>query len=340
MKLVWSIILLSVVTNGHAFWRAKNGPLIDVELAKHLASGKLLPINLQGRFYSEILQRIAITHNNRENVGRGGDFISSISGSFASLRSGWATNCLRNGSSYCAWSDFGSGLKYEVNQDAFVVASLRKGTALVVFDGISTGGAGEIATEIAVDTVRKKIVKSSLHETLVAVQKRLHDQLKIDQSLPKDYGVVAVGAYIEDNFAVVSHSGDGRLLQVRDDKIVFHTFDHNPTYRAVIERSITPEQYVDDNTDKSMVDKSLRAQDDWVIAENMVDLSIVHLQKDDRLVLASDALWNLFTNDEVVEMIAGKSEQEAVAFLRSKLAERVGNNKKRDDNATIIVYRH
>lgn len=340
MKLVWSILLLSVVTDGHAFWRAKNTPLIDVELAKHLVAGRLLPLNQQGSFYWEILRRIAITHNNRENIGRGGNFISSISGSFAPLRSGWATDCLVNGGSYCAWSDLGSGLKYQINQDAFVIATLRKGTALVVFDGISTGGAGEVATEIAVDTVRQKIVKSSLHEALVAVQGRLNEQLKVDQSLPKNYGVVAVGAYIEDNLAIVSHSGDGRLLQVRDDRIVFHTFDHNPTYRAVIERSITPEQYVREDTDKSVVDKSLRAQDNQMEAEGMVDLNFVHLQKNDLLILASDALWNLFTNDEVIEMIAGKNEQEAVALLRSKLAERVGNNKKRDDNATIIVYRH
>ena len=336
MKLVWSVVLLAVVTDVRAFWRAKNSP----ELTKQIVALKISPFKRHDTLYPEILQRIAIVHNNHETIGRGQTFISSISGSFAPFRSGWATDCLTTGASYCAWSDLGSGLKYEVNQDAFAVVNSRRGTALVVFDGISTGGAGELATEIAVDTVRKNFSNKSLHETLISVQQSLNQRLQSDKSLPKTYGVVTVGAYIENDLAIVSHSGDGRLLQVRDDKIVFHTFDHNPTYRAVIERSITPEQYVDDDTDKSIVDKSLRAEDDREIAENMVDINLVHLTKNDRLVLASDALWNLFTNNEVIEMIAGKNEQEAVAFLRSKLAERVGNNKNRDDNVTIIVYRH
>ena len=336
MKLVWSVVLLSVVTDARAFWRSKNSS----ELTKQLVARNISPLKRDDILYSEILRRIAIAHNNHETIGRGQFFISSISGSFAQFRSGWATDCLPTSASYCAWSDLGSGLKYEINQDAFVIVNKRRGPALVVFDGISTGGAGELATEIAVNTVREKFANNSLHETLIAVQQSLSQRLDADQSLPKNYGVVTVGAYIEDDLAIVSHSGDGRLLQVRDDKIVFHTFDHNPTYRAVIERSITPEQYVHDETDKSRVDKSLRAEDDQQIAENMVDLNFVHLKKNDLLVLASDALWNLFTNDEVIEMIAGKNEQEAVAFLRSKLAERVGDNKNRDDNVTIIIYRH
>lgn len=348
VKLVSVVVLLSavnvvVVTDSQAFWWAKSSQALNAnKLAKHPKVKNLLPTIDYRRdtLYSEILQTIARDHRNHESIARGQRFISSISGSFAPLRSGWARGCLANDASYCAWSDLGSGLKYEINQDAFAITSLRKGTALVVFDGISTGGVGELATEIAVNTVRNEFPNSSLHQTIVAVQKNLNEQLQLDKSLPKNYGVVAVGAYIEDNLAIVSHSGDGRLLQIRDDEIVFHTFDHNPTYRAVIERSITPQQYVQDTTDKSLVDKSLRARHDPKIADGMVDLNFVHLKKNDRLVLASDALWNLFTNDEVIEMIAGKNEQEAVAFLRSKLAERVGDNKKRDDNVTIIVYRH
>ena len=67
MKLVWSIILLSVAIDGRAFGRTS--PVID----------------RRGTLYSNILRKIAIVHDNHEKLGRGRSFISSISGSFASL---------------------------------------------------------------------------------------------------------------------------------------------------------------------------------------------------------------------------------------------------------------
>ncbi|MDE3269368.1 MAG: hypothetical protein OYH77_03685, partial [Pseudomonadota bacterium] len=77
---------------------------------------------------------------------------SSLTGDFYQSRSGYAEELCGN-SSWCAWSDAGAGYKLTSNQDGYVVRKTDSSLALAVFDGISTAAGGEIATEVAINTV-------------------------------------------------------------------------------------------------------------------------------------------------------------------------------------------
>lgn len=273
-----------------------------------------------------------------------GWFTSSHTGKFAARRAGQVYVASVSGFGFIgAWSDSGSGLKYgDLNQDAFAIHVSRKSTSLVVIDGIHTGGSGEIAAEVAVDSLRKALPRSSLRYVLVGIQPRLWARVDADNSISRNYGVTAVGVEIRDTRAIVSHSGDGRLLHLRKGEVLFQTKDHNPTYRKVLLGTISPEEYVQDHVDKSQIERALRIPqlDTSYGHGGVVDTVWRHLRSGDILVLASNAVWNLFTNTEIASFVAGKSIEDAVTYIRVQVAGRVGENKARDDNFTVIVYHH
>ena len=65
------------------------------------------------------------------------------------------------------------------------------------------------------------------------------------------------------------------------------------------------------------------------------------LRPEDRIVLASDGLWDVLTTDEVAKIVykAG-STQEAVIKLREEVRKLVHQDPSSDDNINIIVYEH
>ncbi len=268
-------------------------------------------------------------------------FTSSLSGAFAKNRSGLVHGKTHSTfGEFSAYSDLGSGLKYDVNQDGFVLFHTPDRAVLTVFDGISTGGNGEMATEVAINTLRNELPNSLLADALLKVRNSLHQHVLDNPSISPKYGVCAAGVEIRGNLATISHVGDVRLLHVRDGKIMFKTRDHNFTWDKVVHGYMTPDEYVQDGVDKSLVEKALRVPMTDDFGEATVDTTTRHLTSGDSLVIASDAVWNLFTSAEINKLMQGRSTEEAVAAIRKEVRQRVGSLKNRDDNFTVAVYHH
>ncbi len=268
-------------------------------------------------------------------------FTSSLSGAFARNRSGQVQGKTHSTfGKFSAYSDLGSGLKYNVNQDGYVLFHSPDRIVLTVFDGISTGGDGERATEVAIDTLRGELPKSSLADALLNVRENLREYVEANSGISTQYGVCAAGVEIIGNVATVAHVGDVRLLHMRDGELLFQTRDHNFTWHQVVHGYMTPEQYVQDSVDKSLVEKALRIPTAGDFGDETVDKSKRHLASGDTLIIASDAVWNLFTNAEITKLVQGRGTEAAVAAIRKEVKLRVGDIKNRDDNFTIAVYHH
>ena len=268
-------------------------------------------------------------------------FTSSLSGDFAASRSGEVHGMTRSTfGKFSALSDLGSGLKYEVNQDGYVLFQTSKRSVLAVFDGISTGGDAEIATAVAINTLRDALPNNNLVTAFEQVRHNLQAHARANPCVSKNYGVCAAGADIFGNTAIVSHVGDVRLLLVRNGEVYGKTHDHNPTWQQVMRGSMTPEQYVQDDVDKSLVSRALRIPRAGDVDESTVEVKFMHLDPGDTLIIASDAVWNLLTNAEVAQLTQDRTTEEAVAAIREAVRDRVGDHTQRDDNFTIIIYHH
>lgn len=268
-------------------------------------------------------------------------FTSSLSGAFAENRSGQVHGKTHSTfGEFSAYSDLGSGLKYTVNQDGYALFHAPDRAVLTVFDGISTGGSGERATEVAITTLRNELPQSSLAAALLDVRKGLSEYLQANSRISTKYGVCAAGVEIRGNTATVSHVGDVRLLHVRDGEVLFQTRDHNLTWDKVVHGEMTPEQYVQDSVSKNIIKKALQIPMQGDFGTATIDTSTHHLSRGDMLVIASDAVWNLFTSEAITQLIQGRSTQEAVLAIREAVKLRVGNLKNRDDNFTLAIYHH
>jgi len=61
------------------------------------------------------------------------------------------------------------------------------------------------------------------------------------------------------------------------------------------------------------------------------------LSEGDRIIAASDGLWDNFSSQEVYRLVKGKSSQEAMAILNKKVKRAMASGGKRD-NLNIIIY--
>jgi len=61
------------------------------------------------------------------------------------------------------------------------------------------------------------------------------------------------------------------------------------------------------------------------------------LSEGDRIIAASDGLWDNFPSQEVYRLVKGKSPQEAMAILNKKVKRAMASGGKRD-NLNIIIY--
>lgn len=304
-------------------------------------------LNHQRTKLLELLRGISIERGKEFELLNDRIITSSLTGDFYQSRSGYVAAICGN-SSWCAWSDVGAGHKLSINQDGYVVRETDSSLSLAVFDGISTAAGGEVATEVAINTVKHS--DESLHQALDSITAQLQQVAQHNTTVSFDFGIVAAGIEIfkgnqtnsRDSRAVVSHVGDVRLLHIRDGEIKFHTLDHNPVYDEVINGRISADEYVSAEVYKGKVSRSLRASE---LEDTSIERHEISLQSGDVLVLASDAVWNVLTNADVLALIStvfdeGLNSTDAVLKLREVVDEIVRYNNKLDDNFTVIVYQH
>ncbi len=268
-------------------------------------------------------------------------FTSSLNGNFARSRSGRVRGkTYSTFGEFMASSDLGSKIKYDVNQDGFFGYHTPDRLVLGIFDGSSTGGSGELATQVGIDTMRRHLPEHSLPQALNEVRDELYVYASIHPHVSRQYSAVAAGVEITGNTARIAHAGDVRVLHLRDDSLLFHTDDHNPAWREVMEGRLSAQKYLSPQVDKSGADRELRIPRGSDNGREMVETAQRQLKSGDTMVLASDGVWKVCTIAEIVALTRGRSTADAAEAIRRRVRLRVGGDEKVDDNVTVIVYRH
>lgn len=268
-------------------------------------------------------------------------FTSSLSGKFAKSRSGKVHGKTHSTfGKFSALSDLGSGIKYDVNQDGYLIFNDPKRLVLGVFDGSSTGGSGEIATQVGINTMRRYLPRKSLQDSLLSVRNELYLHASVDRSVSRQYSAVVAGVEIAGNTANIAHAGDVRVLHMRNRELLFHTNDHNRAWREVMEGRMTQEDYLSPKVDKSGADRDLRIPRGGDAGKEIVEATQRQLVSGDMVVIASDGVWKSLTIDEVAALTHGRSPKEAAAAIRKEVKSRVKLVPEVDDNITVVVYRH
>lgn len=129
------------------------------------------------------------------------------------------------------------GLLREVNQDSFFYAfNENKDFIALVCDGIGGGKAGDVASNIAVETFKKlfkekpviteeKDIRNWILKSVMAANDAIYED-SITSRKKQGMGTTLVGVLISEGFTHVFHLGDSRLYALYSDFVCL-TEDHN-----------------------------------------------------------------------------------------------------------------
>jgi protein phosphatase len=223
------------------------------------------------------------------------------------------------------------GRARQVNQDTPLVADQFQLWA--VADGMGGHAGGEIASELAVNTLRDvygERGERSLDALLdaVASANSAVNGTAIDDPGLRGMGttLVAIARTEEDELAYIS-VGDSRIYLLRDGDLSRLTVDHSLVEELVREGSITPEE-ARSHPKRNVVTRAIGI-DTFV----QVDSATIIPYTGDRFLLCSDGLFNEVEHDRIASVLRRLADPTDAAAELVRLANEAGGR----DNITVLV---
>ncbi len=216
----------------------------------------------------------------------------------------------------------------------------------VVADGMGGRAAGEVASRMAVASIRDAVTAqrgiladyargaAASHEVTAVVSGAVQgasravlraSQDKLDR---QGMGTTVTAMVLTGHRAFVAHVGDSRLYLVRDGIARQLSRDHTLLDELVLAGHMTRAEA--DSAEMQRL-KNVLARAVGVQAEILVDTFEFDLVAGDRVLLCSDGLTHYFEPWEIAQIAAGDSEVAVSEFVR------ITNERGGHDNVTVVV---
>lgn len=145
------------------------------------------------------------------------------------------------------------GCTRKINEDSFVVVqNENKDWLAVVCDGIGGSAAGEVASKIAVDTLRDAFMKAPFFTKDSQISDWVHEQLNrandsiylesMKNKKERGMGTTCVGMVYARNATYIFNVGDSRLYAYYSDGLIQMSDDHSVIAKLIREGKITPDE--------------------------------------------------------------------------------------------------
>jgi PPM family protein phosphatase len=227
---------------------------------------------------------------------------------------------------YAAHSEI--GLIRKNNQDSGYASP----HLLVVADGMGGAAAGDLASAVAIDAIRKiegptegKQMLEVLAGAIDAANTKIAELVEADVSL-EGMGTTVTGLMFDGVELGLAHIGDSRGYLYRDGQLERLTHDHTWVQSLVDEGKIS-ESEAALHPHRSLLLKVLNGQ-----STNEPDLAIVPVKAGDRLLLCSDGVCGLIDDDMIETALHLPELNDAVKRLVVESLHEGGI-----DNITVIV---
>jgi serine/threonine protein phosphatase PrpC len=205
----------------------------------------------------------------------------------------------------------------------------------VVADGGSVGGpAGEVASDIAVDTVSKMYYQDDSNDVALSL---LYDIRRANASIQQraaeiksrnGMGTTCTTAVLRSNQAYIANVGNSRAYLIRRYQIKQISQDHSWVAEQ-IRAGLLTEGQARYHAQRNVITRCLGTQ-----AEVDVDVFHEEIHEGDSLVLCTDGLYGVVSDDELLRIVDQFVPQEGVYHLVERANENGG-----PDNITTIVIR-
>ena len=226
------------------------------------------------------------------------------------------------------------GLVRTMNQDCYASCELDHGILAVVCDGMGGAKSGNVASQMAVDRFVNAIQESTMEEPAAVLNQALDEandavrRRSLEDANCAGMGTTLVAAYLQsDLHGFVLNVGDSRGYQIGASGIRQITRDHSLVQEMVRLGELRPEE-ARNHPDKNIITRALGAR------ENInIDFFDLKLEEDSQILMCSDGLSNMLTDEQMQEILASDKDIGAKAGDLILGANRNGGK----DNIAVIL---
>ena len=229
----------------------------------------------------------------------------------------------------------------DINQDYYYIStSLDEVQLYMLADGMGGYNGGEIASKLAIQSAKSyiennfkdiekdkesiiQLVGSSMEYANMIVYEKSKENKELE-----GMGTTLDICLIYNNRVFIGHVGDSRVYRIRKEFMRKLTQDHSYVQKLVKDGTITKEEAVH-HPQKNMLMKALGCN-----AFVEPDVMVKGFLKDDILIMNSDGLTNLVSQEEIFREAKNNIEQAPKELV--KLANENGGY----DNITVIVIKN
>ena len=240
-----------------------------------------------------------------------------------------------------AYAKSDKGKVREINEDYFFISnSLDEVQLYILADGMGGYNGGEIASQLAVQAAKNyiennfkevdkdkdsiiQLLGSSMEYANMVVYEKSKEQPDL-----QGMGTTLEICLIYNNKVFIGHVGDSRIYRIRKEFIRKLTQDHSYVQKLVKEGTITKEQAVH-HPQKNMLMKALGCN-----AFVEPDVMVKGFLKDDILIMCSDGLTNLVSQEEIYENATKNIEQATKDLVE------LANDRGGYDNITVVIIKN
>ncbi|MFN4146757.1 MAG: Stp1/IreP family PP2C-type Ser/Thr phosphatase [Runella sp.] len=209
----------------------------------------------------------------------------------------------------------------------------KKGFLAIVADGMGGHAAGEIASQMAVETVAKRYYEceESIEESLfLALTKANRNiwQAASRNSRQRGMGTTCTAVAICEGRLFLAHVGDSRVYLLKKGQLLLLSKDHTYVQTLVDQGVITPIE-AEKHPERNVLTRAMGTH-------NKVEIDVIALphtlDDDDRLLLCSDGLYDYLTNDEIAQLLSEPILSDIAHSLINWAKQRGGH-----DNITVLL---
>ncbi|MGH2946609.1 MAG: Stp1/IreP family PP2C-type Ser/Thr phosphatase [Solirubrobacteraceae bacterium] len=226
------------------------------------------------------------------------------------------------------WHASDLGRQRQGNEDNYFV----RAPLFVVADGMGGAQAGEVASEMAVQSFDGGLPDGTPAEGLVHViegaNQRIHERSRAEAQRA-GMGTTVTAAYVGEADVTIAHVGDSRAYLLRDGDLVRLTRDHSLVGELVARGKLTEEQ-AESHPQRSVITRALGPE-----PHVQVDVQAYQARAGDLFLLCSDGLTSMVPEGRVKPILEGATSLEQAGRELIAAANEAGGR----DNITVVLFR-
>ena len=216
------------------------------------------------------------------------------------------------------------------NEDSVFCSERKDGFLAIVADGLGGHADGELASSMAISTIRDILPDSPPNEdALIDAIRQASKEIFAAQNPQHPMHTTVTALWLGSTAGIAAHVGDSRVYQFRNGEIIYQSLDHSVAQMAVLVGELPPDE-LRHSRDRNRLIRVLGTSD-----VPLVDSQALSVQPGDRFLLCSDGFWENVLETDMLETLTYTATADDWLTSMRTIAENAANTSQ--DNHTAIA---